>query len=237
MTHDSPLVIAHRATAGEAPENTLRGLQVALDQSCDGVEIDVQLCADAVPVLLHDSHLERTTNVTGPVAAATLSELAQVDAGQGEPVPTLRQALDLIRGQMLLMIELKVHDRDDVDALCQAVLAEVDRADALLWTWFWSFDSQTVARLAELAPAGRRIAHLCVQPEPQIWQTIAEHRLDGISVHHNGLTEAVVETCQAHDLASFVWTVNEPTDVRRCIGLDPTGIVGDYPKRIQSAMS
>ncbi|MDE2891358.1 MAG: glycerophosphodiester phosphodiesterase family protein [Chloroflexota bacterium] len=236
MSHDTPLVIAHRTTMGHAPENTLAGIRRALDMGCDGVEIDVRLCADGVPVLIHDDQLDRTTNAIGRIADMTLAELQDVDAGNGERIPTLREALELVRGRMLLIVELKVTPGDDVAALSDAVLAEIERADPLPWSWLWSFDSETVIELANRARPGRRIAHLCLSPTPDIWRIAAEHRLDGISMHGSGLTAENVAACQAHDMATFVWTVNEPADIQQCIELGATGIVSDYPERIQSAL-
>ena len=236
MSHDTPLVIAHRTTMGHAPENTLLGIRMALGMGCDGVEIDVRLCADGVPVLIHDDDLSRTTDAEGRIADTTLASLSKIDAGAGERVPTLRDTLARVDGQMLLVVELKVTPGDDVPALCSAVLEEIAQANATAWTWLWSFDSDTVIELAHHAPQGRRIAHLCLSPTPDIWQIAAEHRLDGIGMHGSGLTAEHVAACRAHDMAAFVWTVNEPTDIERCIALGATGIVGDYPERIQAAI-
>ncbi len=236
MSHDTPLVIAHRTTMGHAPENTLLGIQTAQEMGCDGVEIDVRLCADGVPVLIHDDDLSRTTDASGRVADASLDTLARVDAGRGQLVPTLRDALGLVSGQMLCVVELKVSTGDDVPALCDAVLRDLAEVDALAWTWLWSFDSDTVIELARRAPHGRRIAHLCLSPTSDIWQIAAEHRLDGISMHGSGLTAEHAAACRAHDMAAFVWTVNEPSDIERCIALGATGVVGDYPERIQAAI-
>ena len=236
MPQDTPLVIAHRATMGHAPENTLLGIRTAMAMGCDGVEIDVRLSADGVPVLIHDHDLQRTTNATGRIANRTYAELQRIDAGEGEPVPALREALRLIDGQLLFVVELKLTPGDDIPALCEAVLEEIDAADALPWTWLWSFDSETVIELTRSAPQGRRIAHLCLSPTPDIWQIAAEHRLDGISMHGSGLTPENVAACRAHDMAAFVWTVNESVDIERCIDLGASGIVSDYPERIQSAL-
>ena len=236
MSHDTPLVIAHRTTMGHAPENTLAGIRRALDMGCDGVEIDVRLCADGVPVLIHDDQLERTTDATGRIADTTLSDLRQIDAGDGERIPTLRDALSLVDGRLLFVVELKVTPGDDIAALADAVLAEIERADASPWSWLWSFDSETIIELAKRAPHRSRVAHLCLSPTPDIWQIAAKHGLDGISMHASGLTAENVAACRAHGLAAFVWTVNEPTDIQRCIELGATGIVGDYPERIQSAL-
>lgn len=222
---------------GHAPENTLLGIRRALDMRCDGVEIDVQLSADGVPVLIHDDDLQRTTDLTGLVADKTYAELQQLEAGEGEPVPSLREALQLVDGRMLFVVELKISAQADVPALCEAVLAEIDRAGAMPWTWLWSFDSDTVIELSRRAPPGRRIAHLCVAPTPDIWQIAAEHRLDGVSMHGSGLSADNVASCRAHDMAAFVWTVNERADISHCIELGVTGIVGDYPERIQAALT
>ncbi len=221
---------------GHAPENTLAGIRRALDMGCDGVEIDVRLCADGVPVLIHDDQLERTTDAIGRIADTTLSDLRQFDAGDGERIPTLRDALSLVDGRLLFVVELKVTPGDDIAALADAVLAEIERADALPWSWLWSFDSETIIELAKRAPHRSRVSHLCLSPTPDIWQIAAKHGLDGISMHASGLTEGNVAACRAHGLAAFVWTVNEPADIQRCIELGATGIVGDYPERIQSAL-
>ncbi len=236
MSHDTPLVIAHRTTMGHAPENTLLGIRTALAMGCDGVEIDVRLCGDGLPVLVHDDDVGRTTDSSGRVADTTLAALAEIDAGQGERVPTLREAMALIDGKMLLVVELKVTPGDDVEALCEAVLEDIREADAIPWIWLWSFDSETVIELARRAPHGRRIAHLCLAPTPEIWRIAAEQQLDGISMHGSGLSEETVAACRAHDMAAFVWTVNEPADIERCVKLGATGIVGDYPERIQAAV-
>jgi len=76
-----PLIIAHRGASGLAPENTLAAFRLAVAMGADGFELDVQLSADGQAVVIHDAHLNRTTNRTGAVAALTVEELAACDAG------------------------------------------------------------------------------------------------------------------------------------------------------------
>ena len=76
-----PRIIAHRGGGALAPENTLAGLRIAARMGCRGVEFDVALTADGVPILMHDETLERTTNGTGFVAAKMAAEVACLDAG------------------------------------------------------------------------------------------------------------------------------------------------------------
>ena len=238
--HDTPpaqpLVIAHRAAMGHAPENTLLGIRRALELGADGVEIDVQLCADGVPVLLHDALLERTTDGAGAVGGATVGQLRALDAGEGEYVPTLAEALAAVDGRALLVVELKTSPGDDVEALSEAVLREIDAVDAMHWCWLWSFDPVVVAALAGRAAHGARIAQLCLAPEPEVYRRCAELGLQGVAMHYSGCTGEQVAACRAHGLASFVWTANEPAEIGRLAGLGLTGVVGDYPERIRAAL-
>lgn len=95
-----PRIIAHRGGGALAPENTLAGMRIAARMGCRGVEFDVVLTADGVPILMHDETLERTTNGAGFVAAKTAAEIARFDAGGKyhrafavEPAPTFQAAL------------------------------------------------------------------------------------------------------------------------------------------------
>ncbi|HXV76184.1 MAG TPA: glycerophosphodiester phosphodiesterase family protein, partial [Candidatus Polarisedimenticolaceae bacterium] len=103
-----PIVLGHRGAAGEAPENTLAGFARALELGATVIEADVRLTADAVPVMIHDSTIDRTTNGRGTVAAMTFDGLQRLDAGFsfsadggasypfrgcGVRVPSLAQAL------------------------------------------------------------------------------------------------------------------------------------------------
>src|SRR2546425_7902993 len=94
-----PRIIGHRGGGTLAPENTLAGIRKAATMGFGGVEFDVMLSADKVPLLIHDETLDRTTNGQGSVAATPYARLASLDAGawfgpeyRGERVPTLEQA-------------------------------------------------------------------------------------------------------------------------------------------------
>ena len=60
-----PLIIAHRGASGEAPENTLAAFELALRQGAGGIELDVHLSSDGIPVVIHDPRLSRTTSGKG----------------------------------------------------------------------------------------------------------------------------------------------------------------------------
>jgi glycerophosphoryl diester phosphodiesterase len=101
------LRIGHRGAAALAPQNTLAGFERAIDLGVDAVEFDVRKTADGRLVVLHDAHLQASTNGEGLVAASTLQEIRSLDAGDGQMVPTLDDALDFLRGRALAVIDLK----------------------------------------------------------------------------------------------------------------------------------
>lgn len=110
-----PRIIAHRCGGALAPENSLAGLSIATRLGCRGVEFDVMLSADAVPLVIHDETLERTTTGSGLVAEMSAEEIRRFDASGtfhkaygSLPIPTLEEVMASIAAQGLWAnIEIK----------------------------------------------------------------------------------------------------------------------------------
>jgi len=115
MQRSTMLVVAHRGAhqRNEIPENSLLAFQKALEQKCDGLELDVHLTKDSQIVVIHDSKLDRTTNGIGFVEDFTLEELKKltlknaVKEVTSKRIPTLNEVLLLVRGQCKVLVELK----------------------------------------------------------------------------------------------------------------------------------
>jgi glycerophosphoryl diester phosphodiesterase len=100
--------IAHRGFSGKYPENTMLAFQKALEAKCDGIETDVQLTKDNVPVLIHDETLNRTSNGLGFIKDYNYSELIKLDFGSGEKLPTLEEFIAFSKeNNLFINIELK----------------------------------------------------------------------------------------------------------------------------------
>ena len=76
-----PLIIAHRGASAFAPENTFAAFQKAIDDGADGIEFDVRLAKDGVPVVFHDSTLQRLAKIKNRVSDLTAEELNVIDVG------------------------------------------------------------------------------------------------------------------------------------------------------------
>ena len=114
-------LFAHRGASDLAPENSIEAFQLALDQQCDGIELDVRLMSGQV-VVMHDTSVDRTTNGTGLVNQLNVQQWQQLDVGNGAAPPSLRQVLELVAGRCEVNIELKSSD------LVLQVAAEITHA-------------------------------------------------------------------------------------------------------------
>jgi len=174
--------VAHRGYALRYPENTIESLRAALAAGACYVEFDVQLCADGVPVLLHDASLQRTADVDESALQLPLSRLREIEVNErrrlgdrfrGVRIPTLGQAIELIRSappsrQAFVEIKRESIEAFGVDAVVEAVLDAV--APAAQRCVLISFDAAAVERarglgstrigwvLAEWCEAARRQA-------------------------------------------------------------------------------
>ena len=232
-----PLVVSHAACAGHAPENTLAGLRLALHMGVDAIEVDVHLSADGIPVLIHDDSVDRTTDGRGAVAALTLAELQELDAGarspfetcRGERVPTLAEALELIHSRALLVIEIKPPDIEE------AVLEAVRRAEALDWAMVWSFHPGVVAevrRREPRLPAGL----LTLSLSDAIARQALELGAQATSVFYQNISEERVRAAHRKALAVHAWTADQPAEMRRLAAAGVDGIVTNFPDRAKSLL-
>ena len=229
------MIVAHRATMGHAAENSLAGLRAGLALGVDGIEIDVQITADGVPVLLHDEDLSPTTSGSGPLSSHTLASIRSLRGAGGEPIPTLAQALAVVGRRAALMIELKAGAGQEPEALVDAVMEQVWGHKAAERVWLWSFDAGILAVAAQRSLAVP-VAHLCREPDMDVLTRVEALGLAGVALHGSAAREEVVERLRSEGLATFVWTVNEPEHLLRMAGLGLSGIVTDYPERARLAL-
>lgn len=225
-------VYGHRGARGHAPENTLAGIDAAVRLGARWVEVDVQLCA-GVPVLLHDRTLDRTTSGHGPIAACTLEMLGLLDAGGGQRVPTLRDALDHLwtatAGDCGINVELKTEAGASAvaDDLHQAMTTGPWRAEQLLVS---SFDHHELARMRDLLPTVPRAALYAGVP---LDYAAAATELGAVAVHVSTefMPPAFVSDARARSLAIAVYTVNDTDALASLQAMGIDGVFTDFPER------
>ena len=237
-----PLIIGHAGAGGEAPENTLAGVRKALAAGVDGMEIDVQLCADGVPVLMHDATVDRTTNLTGRVGALSLAALQGADCGGGEHVPTLAEVLRLVDGHCTVMCELKVEAEEGTgdDALVRAVLQVIAAHDAQRWCAVHSFDGAVVraSRLQDpRVSAALIVGDVDADAMQRMLGAVLRRHAQAISVQHTCITPALVVMAKRRQITLWCWTANRQADWARLVDAGVDGIMTDEPQLLRAYLA
>lgn len=224
---DYPRIIAHRCGGQLAAENTLAGLAAAARSGCHGVEFDVMLSADGVPVLIHDETVDRTTGGRGRVSDLTLAQLQRLDAG-GEPVPTLADALARCRALGLWAnVEIKPSIGQEA-----ATGATVGRMLASLWNGCGVVSSFSPAALAAASGIAPGLGYAMVADSlPVDWRQVTQRF--GLIGWHLAATAgpAALAAVQAAGLRTACYTVNEIDVARRLFAQGVTAIFSDRPDR------
>lgn len=228
---------AHRGASAEAPENTLAAFRRALEVGADGIELDVHLSADGVPLVIHDETLERTTDGTGPVASCGIEGLRTLDAGTwfapqfaDEPLPTLEETLALLAGRLRLNLEVK---ESRAGRAVVELLQRFPAADVVLS----SFDYGLLASLRRAAPE----LPLAVLTDDGNWRRALARAeaLRSCALHPRAdlVNRPLMAACRRLRLPVFPWTVDAPAQARELARMgvagvftnDPGGLRGYFP--------
>lgn len=215
-----PLVLGHRGSPREAPENTLQSFGKAFLAGADGVELDVQRSSDGVPVITHDDSLERVWGVRRQVSRLACSAIQQLTGAQ---VPSFEQiaAWSAASGAWV-NVELKaagvepevarlidrfgIRDRVVISSFDAGVLAEVGRVDARLTRFFLT----------------------------ERWDDAAQSAFDrsgasGVCLSEAAATGAILQDLGTRALPVIVWTVNDAARVGELLRQGVAGIISDLP--------
>ncbi len=229
-----PLIIGHRGASADAPENTLAAFALALEQNADGIEFDVQLCADGAPVIMHDDTVDRTCDGVGRVADMTLAELQMLTIDGEHPVPTLDDLFELLGRRTLYNVELKALGLSD-GGLSEAIAKRIAAhgvADRVLVSSFSPF----VVRLARRRlPTSVPVAHLRESRLFRLSHTLVRAEADHPA--HTLVDEALMAWARRRGLRVNVWTVDEPAEAQRLARLGVHGIITNQPAAVRAALS
>lgn len=209
FTTPAPLIIGHRGASAAAPENTLAAFRLAQEQGAHGIEFDVQLSADGVPVIIHDASVERSTNGRGRVADLTLAQLQTLDAGQGEKIPTLAQLFSRFGSTLLYNLEIKNDDQHDQGAE-QAIAACIRQYGVQPQMLISSFNPKALERayahLGNEIPLGFLHVGLIDRDRPTgLFPCHADHP------YYETVDTAYMAWAKENNLLVNVWTVDDPT--------------------------
>lgn len=215
------LTLGHRGVMGVEPENTLRSFVRAEASGMDAIELDLHLSKDGALVVMHDVDVDRTTDGTGPIAARTLAELRELDAGQGERIPFFEEVLEAVDSP--LQAEIK-------DVAAARALADVIRERDLVGrVEVSSFHDEAVTEIARLVP-GVRTVLIASRWGADVVDRAKAAGAATLALNIRRLTLEVVEQAHSEGVKVIGWVVNTQDHLRlaRALGLD--GATTDFPE-------
>lgn len=228
MTHRaSPvLVIAHRGASAYEHENSLAAFRAAVRMGADGIELDIHDTADGAIVVHHDPALDGQ-----PIRGMALAVVHRQRLPNGEPAPTLAEALDAIGPQCRVYVEVKTlapaHDA--------ALLAALDGGPAPSNYHVHGFDHRMVRRLTAQRPGlvgGVLSTSYPVDP----WRQLSDAGAQELWQETPLIDRALVEGAHARGFRVYAWTVDDPSRARALAALGTDGLCTNRPDVIRESL-
>lgn len=207
------IVFAHRGLPVKFVENSLQGFKYAATHGAEGVEFDVHLTKDKVPVVMHDETLDRTTNGTGYIKDYTLNEIRKFHLENGEPVPLLSELFEILQDKDLYInLEFKTNKIHDVgiEAIVLSLAKQYHFVHPII---FSSFNCQTLKNCQKI-DAQQQYCFLTKMPIPFPAHFIAKNHFAAIHPHWY-LPSKITQR---------IWTVDKVSTAKKYFKLGVAGI-------------
>jgi glycerophosphoryl diester phosphodiesterase len=222
-------IIAHRGASGAAPENTIAAFERAISDGADWIELDVQENADGTVMIAHDSDFMKTARVKLKVWDATDDDLRDIDIGSwfgpefaDQRPPTLLQALELARGKLGVVIELKYygHDRQ----LESRVVDIVEETGMVSDVMVMSLKRPGLQKAAALRPEWTYgLLNTASVGD------LTRLNLDFLALNSSAASRAMIRRAHARGMKLYVWTINDPVQMSVMISRGADGLITDEP--------
>lgn len=248
-----PLIIAHRGASAVAPENTFAAFQKAFDVGAEGIEFDVQIAKDGVPVVIHDFDLNRLGLMEGQVSEFTSGELGKLDVGSwfnkkksnlsrnefnNQTVPTLEEFLEFSKDfKGLLYLELKCK-KNEIEPLVRAVCKTIEASPLFPQIILKSFKLRAITLAKVILPE----IYTASLFTPKILNVInkkkylldeAENCLaNEISIHYSLATRKFVKKAKKRGFPTTIWTADNPRWIKRGYKLGLRSIITNDPENL-----
>jgi glycerophosphoryl diester phosphodiesterase len=254
-----PLIVAHRGVSAHAPENTLPAFQMAIDAGADGIELDVRVSKDGIPVVVHDRNLRRLAGMEIAVSDLTADQLARVNVGshfnKSHPgisrdefaragIPTLIQVLDFADAwNGTIHIELKIDKKREMEPLVQAVCGVIYDSQALPRIVLSSFRMTALAEAKHVLPSVRTSALF----SPTIMRFLKRRRhmislarafgANEISPYRSLVTPKLGRTAREIGVPINIWTCNNVKWIDRALETGVNAVITNDPAKLISYRS
>ncbi len=235
------LNFAHRGFSARYPENTMLSFRRAVEAGCDGIELDVQLTKDGVPVVIHDETLDRTTDGKGLVCACTAAELKSYNAAKlfpqygFQPIPTLEEYFAFAADMPILTnVELK-NSYIRYEGMEEKVLSLIDKFSLREKTIISSFNHFSVLHMRELA-GNMKYGFLEDSLVLDAAGYAGKYGVDFLHPLYQAVDEDYVQAARRMGIGINTYTVNDPDRVRWLRDHNIHGVIGNDPAMVRDIL-
>ena len=237
--------IAHRGASAYAPENTISALKKAISLKAKYLEIDVHMTKDGEVVAIHDSTIDRTSNAKGKINNYNLEDLKKLDFGswfskdfKSERLPTLKETLELITNDQVLIIEVK-YGKNKYKDIEKKIVNLVESTDKQNQVILKSFDQEVLKEFKKLAPNMERL--YCTFWGNNTFTIDNFFRFRGIfspnnfkylQVHKFFLSEDLIKQAHKRGIKVVVWDVHDIETMKKFKKMNVDFIETDNPDYI-----
>lgn len=230
-------IIAHRGASKIAPENTMPAFKLAYQLGAEGIETDIHLTKDHIPVLIHDERVERTTNGIGHIKDYTFEQIKQLDAGSwfsprfsNTRIVSLEEFLMWAQFKPLhLNIELK-NNKIDYAHLENIVFEMVTHFRLQQRTTISTFNPHSIKRMATFKD-DITLALLTSRKRKNLCTYATDLGAHALHIKYRLLDEKLISECSHRNIPLRVFTINKFTHMMRCYQLGCHGIFTDHPEK------
>ncbi len=247
----APWIIAHRGAMQEAPENTRSAFDIALSYPIDGIEFDVQMSKDEVPIIYHNKTLSKISGGRRRIADFSHKELNSFDWGKwyskdykGERILTLDQMLKRYASKTRLLIEIKSNKKDSITGrsrvLTQRVLELINkqvREKHLNNLSILSFDPDVLNHAHAKAPHLNYVLNLLNPSFMTNGNNPFSDYLFAVCGPISKITKKVINSIQKKGLLSMTYACNNPGQANKAMNLNINVIMTDNPGWLTAFLS
>lgn len=239
-------VIAHRGASFYAPENTMPAFEKAAEMNADMIELDVLLTRDNIPIVIHDTTIERTTDGNGPVNQLFARELQELDAGswfdpsyKNTQIPSLETVLQWASGKIALNIEIKgsmtSRNSAGIEGLVLDLISQYGMNKHVIIS---SFSPNALLRVKKIAPAAPTalLNWKYSYGTMRVYRLMRNCRADSLNLLARQMKPALMNALIKNKVPAWTYTLNDESEMRMAIQKGATGIFSDQPDLLKKVV-
>ncbi|MCB7480374.1 glycerophosphodiester phosphodiesterase family protein [Christiangramia sediminis] len=205
---DTILVAAHRGSHSSYPENSIAAIQESIRNEIDIVEIDIRQTKDGKLVLLHDHHLDRTTNMKGLLSDHTLADIKKgyllfKEKPTKEKIPALEEVLSLARNKIILNLDFKIDELETLK-IAADLITEFEMENSVIIT---INDIKLIEALYDYNPTIRIMP--VAYTTKKIKQVFKYDFIDVVQVYHRAYPKSIINTFEEKKISIWVNSIKK----------------------------